>query len=67
MRSALEQNGNAAGVFIYISVKNVDEFYQGLLASGFNPVSEPVDSPASNREFLLLDPDGYQLVFFKRR
>ncbi len=56
-----------AGLFIYISVENVDEFYQDLLAKGLKPASEPRNWPWGNREFVIRDPDGYKLVFFKKR
>lgn len=55
-----------AGLYIYVSVDDVDEFYQGLLDKGFRPSSEPRDWPWGNREFALRDPDGYKLIFFKR-
>ncbi len=55
-----------AGLFVYISVDNVDQFYQELLNKGLHPSSEPRDWPWGNREFVLRDPDGYKLVFFKK-
>ncbi|HSW79970.1 MAG TPA: VOC family protein [Candidatus Saccharimonadales bacterium] len=60
----LENKG--AGLFIYVSVDDVDEFYEGLKAKGLKPSSEPRDWPWGNREFVIRDPDGYKLVFFKR-
>lgn len=55
-----------AGLFIYISVDNVDEFYKGLLAKKLKPSSQPRDWPWGNREFVIRDPDGYKLVFFQK-
>ena len=55
-----------AGQYLYISVEDVDEFYKGVLDKGLEPSSEPRDWPWGNREFVLRDPDGYKLVFFKR-
>jgi catechol 2,3-dioxygenase-like lactoylglutathione lyase family enzyme len=54
------------GLLINISVENVDEFYSDLLSKGIKPLTEPQDQPWSNREFIVEDPDGYRLVFFKR-
>lgn len=54
------------GTFLYISVADVDEYYKGVLDKGFKPSSEPRDRPWGNREFVLRDPDGYKLVFFKK-
>jgi catechol 2,3-dioxygenase-like lactoylglutathione lyase family enzyme len=62
-----ELSHKGSGVFTYISVENVDKFYQDLLAKGLKPSSEPHDWPWGNREFVLRDPDGYKLVFFKRK
>ena len=56
-----------AGMFVYISVEDVDDFYKGVLAKGLKPSSEPKDWPWGNREFVLRDPDGYKIVFFKRK
>jgi catechol 2,3-dioxygenase-like lactoylglutathione lyase family enzyme len=54
-----------AGLFIYIKVDDVDEFYKEVLAKGLKPSSEPRNWPWGNREFILRDPDGYKLVFFR--
>lgn len=64
-KEALLEN-KGAGMFLYISVEDVDEFYTGVIAKGLKPSSTPRDWPWGNREFVLRDPDGYKLVFFKR-
>ena len=56
-----------AGVLLYLSVDNVDETYQELLAAGIKPLGEPQNTPYGNREFLIHDPDGYRLAIFKRK
>lgn len=60
-------SNKGAGLFLYISVENVDEFYKDLLSKGLKPSSEPRDWPWGNREFVIRDPDGYKLVIFKRK
>ncbi|OGK47905.1 hypothetical protein A2963_03580 [Candidatus Roizmanbacteria bacterium RIFCSPLOWO2_01_FULL_40_13] len=60
-------SNKGAGLFLYISVNDVDEFYKGLLAKGLKPSSKPRDWPWGNREFVVRDPDGYKLVFFKKK
>lgn len=60
-------NNKGAGLYIYLSVDNVDEFYRHLLSRGLKPSSEPRDWPWGNREFVIRDPDGYKLVIFKRK
>ncbi|HET9850032.1 MAG TPA: VOC family protein [Candidatus Saccharimonadales bacterium] len=62
--AVLEPKGT--GLFIYVSVDDVDEFYKGLVAKGLEPSSEPKDWPWGNREFVIRDPDGYKLVIFKK-
>jgi catechol 2,3-dioxygenase-like lactoylglutathione lyase family enzyme len=56
-----------AGLYLYISVDNVDDSYKSLLSKGLKPSGEPQNTSWGNREFLILDPDGYKLVFFKRK
>ena len=60
-------NNKGAGLSIYLSVDSVDEFYKELLAKGLKPATEPQNQSWGNREFLLRDPDGYNLVIFKRK
>jgi catechol 2,3-dioxygenase-like lactoylglutathione lyase family enzyme len=55
------------GIFINLSVDDVDEAYKELVSKGIKPSSEPRDWPWGNREFVLRDPDGYKLVFFKKK
>ena len=57
-------NPKGLGVFTYIEVENVDEYYQSLLEKGIKTSSEPKDWPCGKREFAVKDPDGYKLIFF---
>lgn len=66
-RKEARLSSKGAGIFLYLSVENVDEFHRGLLSKGLNPSSEPKDQPWGNREFIIRDPDGYKLVIFKRK
>lgn len=61
--SGVEPKGT--GVFIYLSVDNVDEYHKSLLEKDLTPSSEPSDQPWGNREFAIKDPDGYKLVFYQ--
>jgi catechol 2,3-dioxygenase-like lactoylglutathione lyase family enzyme len=62
----LDSSKKGAGVLMYLSVDNVDEFHSYLVSQKLKP-SKPEDQPWGNREFTLRDPDGYNLVLFKRR
>ena len=55
-----------AGLFVQISVDNVDDYHKDLIEKGFKPSSEPKDWTWGRREFVLRDPDGYKLVFFSK-
>lgn len=62
--SFIEPKG--AGIFIYINVKNIDEYYQSLKERELKPSSKPFNWPWGNREFVIRDPDGYKLVFYEK-
>jgi uncharacterized glyoxalase superfamily protein PhnB len=50
-----------------LSVDDVDDFHQGLIANGLKSSTKPKDQPWGNHQFILRDPDGYNLVIFKRK
>jgi catechol 2,3-dioxygenase-like lactoylglutathione lyase family enzyme len=56
-----------AGLFLYIKVDDVEAFHKAVLSSGLKPAGEPERQPSGNREFVLQDPDGYNLVFFQKK
>ena len=60
-------SGKGAGIFVYLSVDDVDAFHRELLSKGIKPAGQPADQPWGNREFILRDPDGYKLAIFKRK
>lgn len=54
------------GMFLHMSVDDIDEFHQMVVDAGLEPENEPKDFPWGRREFILTDPDGYKLVFFTK-
>jgi uncharacterized glyoxalase superfamily protein PhnB len=50
-----------------VKVDDVEDFHQALLSNGMKPEGEPQKQPSGNREFVLRDPDGYNLVFFQKK
>lgn len=54
------------GMFVYIKVADVDNFYDFAVKKGIKPSSSPKDWPWGNREFVIKDPNGYALVFFNK-
>ena len=53
-----------AGQYIHFQVEDVDEFFKYIVEKELSPASKPQDFPWGNREFVIIDPDGYKLVFF---
>ncbi len=53
------------GMYVYLHVEDVDLEYDRLSKLGLAPATKPRDWPWGNREFVLKDPDGYKLVFYK--
>ncbi len=56
----------APGMYLYIKVEDMQEFYDGVLDKGLKPATEPTKK-AGMLEFELRDPDGYNLVFFWKK
>ena len=52
------------GIFTYVEVDDVDEYFKLLKEKDILTSSEPRDWPWGKREFVVKDPDGYKLVFF---
>jgi catechol 2,3-dioxygenase-like lactoylglutathione lyase family enzyme len=63
--SSRPDNGSGGALF-YFSVDHVPRAYEELTSKGLKPASAPVDL-RGNKEFVLVDPDGYRLVFFRRK
>jgi catechol 2,3-dioxygenase-like lactoylglutathione lyase family enzyme len=63
--AALPHKG--AGAYLYIKVDNADEYHKGLQAHGIKPAGEPQKRPSGNREFMVVDPNGYKLMFFDKK
>lgn len=55
-----------AGVYIYLEVEKINDFFKDLKKKGYIPSSKPRNWPWGNREFALRDPDRYILVFSQK-
>ena len=53
------------GLRVCVKVESVDEFYEGVRSKGLEPTSEPRQGSVG-REFVLRDPDEYELVCFEK-
>jgi uncharacterized glyoxalase superfamily protein PhnB len=51
------------GVYFFITVEDVDEFYDFLRAGGFEATQPPEDASWGGRFFTVVDPSGYRLFF----
>jgi len=47
-------------------VSRAADFHKAVVAKGLRPAGDPERQPSGNREFVLRDPDGYNLVFFQK-
>jgi catechol 2,3-dioxygenase-like lactoylglutathione lyase family enzyme len=56
-----------AGLLLYIKVDDIEGVHAAVLSKGLEPVGEPERQPSGNREFVLRDPDGYNLLFFQKK
>ena len=54
------------GVYIYIQVEGINDYYKNLKDEGISASNEPRDWPWGNREFVVRDPDRYKLVFYEK-
>lgn len=61
-----DKTRSAEGQFTYIGVSDVDATHQEVVDSGFKPLTKPETFTSGRREFVLNDPDGYNLVFFTK-
>ena len=59
------QTPKGIGIYTYIEVADVDEYYKAIKADGVSG-TEPKTWPWGKREFVVKDPDGYKLVFYKQ-
>lgn len=55
------------GLYIYINVEKIDEYFSLLKKQGVQLQDTPTDYPWGNREFSTRDPDGYKLVFYEAK
>jgi catechol 2,3-dioxygenase-like lactoylglutathione lyase family enzyme len=66
LRKEAEQPAKGSGLYVHIKVDDIEDFHEQVLAAGLKPEGEPEKRPGGGREFVLRDPDGYKLVFFKK-
>jgi catechol 2,3-dioxygenase-like lactoylglutathione lyase family enzyme len=64
---ATEASNKGAGVYLYVKVDDIADFHQAVLSQGMKPEGEPQVQPSGNREFVLRDPDGYNVVLFQKK
>lgn len=54
------------GVYIYVEIDNIDDYFKQLKEAGITPSTEPRDWPWGQREFVVRDPDRYKLVIYQK-
>jgi uncharacterized glyoxalase superfamily protein PhnB len=63
---ALAQAVKGVGVALNFSIGDVDQLAERARLHGANIIEGPVNRPWNIRELVILDPDGYRLVFYGR-
>ncbi len=58
------QSPKGVGIYTYVEVSDIDEYYKNVTSNVIAPESEPKTQPWGKREFTVKDPDGFQFVFF---
>ena len=66
LRKLTNARTKGSGVLLYIKVDDIDGFHEGLVAKGMEPLGEPQVRPPAYLEFVVRDPDGYNLAFFQK-
>jgi catechol 2,3-dioxygenase-like lactoylglutathione lyase family enzyme len=66
LRKEAQQPAKGSGMYVHIKVDDIEAFHKDVLAAGLKPEGEPEKRAGGGREFVLRDPDGYKLVFFKK-
>ncbi len=57
-----DSRSTGSGAVLHLMVAHVDECYAAVTARGLRPESPPADRPWGDRDFMLVDPDGYRLT-----
>ena len=55
-----------AGAYLQIQVKDIDNFHATIVNNGVLSAGKPEDYPWNQREFVVVDPNGYKIAFFSR-
>jgi catechol 2,3-dioxygenase-like lactoylglutathione lyase family enzyme len=66
-REDAELPSKGSGLYVHVKVDDLDDYHEAVVAKGLEPASEPRVGHGGNREFVLGDPDGYNLVFFEKK
>jgi predicted enzyme related to lactoylglutathione lyase len=53
------------GIYFFLTVDDVDEFYDFVTAAGIETFEPPEDASWGGRFFAAVDPNGYRLFFVK--
>jgi catechol 2,3-dioxygenase-like lactoylglutathione lyase family enzyme len=67
LQSEARLANKGAGLFLHIKVDDIEDVHKYVLSKGMKPAGEPQKRPGGGREFMLRDPDGYNLVFFEKK
>ncbi|HGY90937.1 MAG TPA: hypothetical protein ENK43_07180 [Planctomycetes bacterium] len=64
LKKAFESHPAGVGVALYFTVPDVDALHASIIEKGGSPATTPENQFYGLREFGVVDPDGYHLVFY---
>lgn len=67
VRKGAKRQTKEDGLFLNVKVADIEDFHKAVLSKGMNPEGQPQAQSSGNLEFILRDPDGYQLAFFQKK
>jgi hypothetical protein len=63
-RNEADLPNKAAGLFTYVKVDDVDDYYKAVVSNSLSPEGEPQARRRGQRAFVLRDPNGSKLASF---
>jgi predicted enzyme related to lactoylglutathione lyase len=66
-RKEAKRPTKGGGLFLYIKVDDVEDFYKAVTAWGGRPSSEPRRMPTGTERSYFATPDGYKFVSFAEK
>lgn len=67
LRKEKDAQNKGLGLFVCITVDDIDEWYEHLLSKKIQILSKPRDMASGTKEFIVRDPDGYKIAIYQKK